>query len=250
MQGWIKLHREIQFHWTWKEKPFSKGQAWIDLMLQANHEDNQFPLGNEIIFVERGEFVTSEIKLSDRWGWSKTKVRNFLHTLQNEKMLTLKKDRKKTTIKIENYSIYQDREITEKPQENHKKTMQKPRKNTNKNEKNIYINNNSIFEAYNLQNIIIHRQLTSKMQQAINKALKNNTEEEIIDAIKRYGQAYADTNYRFCSYKMTLDKFLTQGNGYTDWLDEGQKWINYSEFGSRFSQQGADADDRYNVNGR
>ena len=31
--GWIKVSRAIQEHWVWDEKPFSKGQAWIDLLL-------------------------------------------------------------------------------------------------------------------------------------------------------------------------------------------------------------------------
>jgi len=89
---------------------------------------------------------------------------------------------------------------------------------------------NSFFETYNNQNIITHKQLISKMKQAIAGALKKDKEDSILEAIKRYGQAYNDSSYQFCKYKMTLDKFLTQSNGYTDWLDEGQKWINYSDF--------------------
>lgn len=89
---------------------------------------------------------------------------------------------------------------------------------------------NRFFETYNKQNIIIHKTLTSKMKQAINRSLKKDDEDTIIKAIERYGQAFRDKNYQFCNYKMTLDKFLTQSNGYTDWLEEGQKWINYTDF--------------------
>lgn len=92
---------------------------------------------------------------------------------------------------------------------------------------------NIVFSTYNEQEIINHRTLTSKMKQAINRALKKDKQEDILKAIKRYGQAFRDPNYQFCKYKMTLDKFLTQGNGYYDWLDEGQKWINYSDFKSK-----------------
>jgi len=33
--GWISLHRRIQEHWIWQDKPFSKGQAWIEMMISV-----------------------------------------------------------------------------------------------------------------------------------------------------------------------------------------------------------------------
>ena len=107
-QGWIPVHRQLQDHWLWKEKPFSKGQAWIDMLMMANHDDNKFLLGNELVEVKAGSFITSELKLAERWGWSKTKVRSFLNVLQNDSMIVKKSDRKKTTITIENYSVYSE----------------------------------------------------------------------------------------------------------------------------------------------
>ena len=100
------------------------------------------------------------------------------------------------------------------------------------NEIKVYENKiyNTIFETYNNQNIVIHRELTDKIKKAVDKALGNDSEDIILKAIGRYGQAFRDKEYRFCTYKMTLDRFLIQDNGYTDWLDEGQKWINYMDF--------------------
>ncbi len=135
-EGWIKLHRCITDHWIYQEKPFSRFQAWVDLLLLANHKDNKTVLGSKIIDVERGSFVTSELKLMDRWGWSKSKVRKFLTLLENDKMIVKKSDSKKTTITIVNYSFYQDKETTEEPQKDHRKTTEEPQKDTNKNDKN------------------------------------------------------------------------------------------------------------------
>lgn len=45
MSGWIKIHRDILYHEIWSDKPFSKGQAWIDLILLANHSDNKCMVG-------------------------------------------------------------------------------------------------------------------------------------------------------------------------------------------------------------
>ena len=105
--------------------------------------------------------------------------------------------------------------------------LNKTKPNETNKDKKIY---SLFFETYNEQGIINHKELTSKMKQAIDRALKKDQQEEILGAIKRYGEAFRDSDYQFCKYKMTLDKFLTQGNGYYDWLDEGQKWINYSDF--------------------
>lgn len=149
--GWIKLNRSIQENWLWEEKPFDKKSAWIDLLLMANHKNNKFPLGNEIIEVEQGSFITSEIKLMNRWGWSKTKLRNFLKLLESEKMITKVVDRKKTTISIVNYKVYQGSEdqekTTEKPQEDQEKTIEKPQEDTNKNDNNEKNDKNNIMVA-------------------------------------------------------------------------------------------------------
>lgn len=128
-QGWISLHRSIQDNWVWKDEPFSKGQAWIDILLMANHQDNKFLLGNELATVEAGSFITSEKKLMERWMWSNTKVRNFLKVLESDKMLVVKKDTKKTVIKVLNYAIYQD---SKKEESNTEVTP----KNTNNNDNN------------------------------------------------------------------------------------------------------------------
>lgn len=141
-QGWVSVYRQIQEHWIWQDKPFSRGQAWIDMILLANHEDNKFLLGNEVVSVKPGSFITSEVKLAERWGWSKTKVRSFLRLLQNDSMIVKKADQKKTTITIENYSVYQNPETIKKPVKNRKETDKKPPRDTNNNDNNDNNENN------------------------------------------------------------------------------------------------------------
>lgn len=107
-KGWICIHRKIRESLVWQDKPFSKGQAWIDLLLSASHDDSKFLLGNEAIETKKGKFVTSELKLMERWGWGKSKVRAFLNLLEIENMIIKNSDRRKTTITIVKYSDYQD----------------------------------------------------------------------------------------------------------------------------------------------
>jgi hypothetical protein len=146
MKGWIKLHRTLQLHWLWNtEKPFDKRSAWIDLLLLANHEDGKTLFDNELVVVKRGEHITSEVKLAERWGWSRTKVRNFLNLLQKDGMIeNIKEDKKRTRIRIVNYSIYQNSEdnkktsenTTKEQEENKGRTRGEQEENTNKNDKN------------------------------------------------------------------------------------------------------------------
>src|SRR5690606_28334003 len=89
------------------KRKFSKFEAWIDLLLLANHKDNKVLLGNEIIHVERGSFITSKRKLMERWGWSNTKIETYLNLLVEQGMLLVKSDTKKTVITIVNYDFYQ-----------------------------------------------------------------------------------------------------------------------------------------------
>ncbi|MBC3887258.1 hypothetical protein GH810_02905 [Acetobacterium paludosum] len=109
-QGWISLHRSIQDNWIWKDEPFDKRSAWIDILLMANFKENKFLLGNELVLVEAGSFITSEKKLMEKWKWSNTKVRNFLSVLEKDGMIIKKTDSKKSTLTVVNYKCYQDLE--------------------------------------------------------------------------------------------------------------------------------------------
>lgn len=124
--GWISIHRKIKDHWVWQEKPFSKGQAWIDILLMANHADKKILLGNELIEVKRGSFITSEKKLMENWGWGKEKVRKFLQVLQDDGMIDKKSDHKKTTINVVNYGFFQDGNSQSRPLSDHEQTDNRP----------------------------------------------------------------------------------------------------------------------------
>lgn len=146
--GWISIHRSIYNNWIWDEKPFDRRSAWIDLIMMANFKDNKFLLGSELVFVERGSFITSELKLMERWGWGKEKTRKFLKLLETDGMIIKKPDRKKTTITIVNYSTYQPLndgdQTTNRPQPDHSQTDVRPQPDTNNKENNDNNENNDI----------------------------------------------------------------------------------------------------------
>ena len=142
-KGWITLLRSIQEHQFWKIRPFDKARAWIDMILTANHKENKTLIGNQTIKINRGQLLTSQLKLSKRWGWSREKVRNFLGLLSNEKMIELKthiqKDKGFSLITIINYNDLQKQEKDEKttkPTTNRQLTDNKPDTNNNVNNVN------------------------------------------------------------------------------------------------------------------
>lgn len=106
MNGFIKLHRQIMDNPVWEDKPFSKGQAWIDLLMLANFAPGDALIKGKIIHLEEGQLIRSLDTLASRWGWSVKKVRNFLYTIQNQKMATTQGTPQGTLITIENYTFY------------------------------------------------------------------------------------------------------------------------------------------------
>ena len=108
MTGWIKLHRKIWDHWLWDTKEsFDKRAAWIDLLMLVNHAPRKVNIGMELVEVRVGEHITSLRKLASRWGWSSSKVRRFLELLEDDGMLTVNSDTKKTVVRVVNYPKYQ-----------------------------------------------------------------------------------------------------------------------------------------------
>lgn len=135
MEGWIKLHRQLQNSPLWLSEQFTRGQAWIDLLLLANHEYGFFYLREHKIEVNRGEVGWSELKLSLRWKWSRTKTRKFLNDLEKEQQIKVATSHSTTIITIINYTKYQEKEQQDGQQENNRKTTERQQKDTNKNEK-------------------------------------------------------------------------------------------------------------------
>lgn len=151
--GWISIHRKIQDNIIWNDKPFNRGAAWIDLIMLANHENKKIIFNGSMVEIKRGEKITSLRKLSERWGWSITKVKKFLNLLSEEKMISYKSDSKKTVYSIVNYEVYQDNENTKS---NTEITLKENRNKTEINQKEIKkkqtIMNNNINNLNNVNN--------------------------------------------------------------------------------------------------
>lgn len=85
-----------------------------------------------------------------------------------------------------------------------------------------------IFDHWNKKNIVIHRGF-EKFEKKIKAVLKEHNIEEIKLAIDHYSEILNDNNY-FFKYKWGLDEFLSRSKGYTEFLNNGVKWLNYLDF--------------------
>ena len=106
-KGWIKLNRELTDHWVWDGEAFTKAQAWVDLLLHANHKPTKINLKGKIILLEQGQQARSEVTLSKHWKWSRNKVRRFLNLLKTEQMIMQESAQQTSIITICNYNKYQ-----------------------------------------------------------------------------------------------------------------------------------------------
>lgn len=115
MKGWIVLHRALAQHDTWTSEPFTRGQAWVDLLMLANHKPGTIRKQGIRIDLDRADVGWSEVELAERWKWSRGKVRRFLDELKTDHMITRKtgqaegekQDKRKFVITIVNYDKYQ-----------------------------------------------------------------------------------------------------------------------------------------------
>lgn len=178
-QGWISVHRKIEDDWLWKDKPFSKGQAWVDLLLMVNHEDNKILFNGELIEVKRGQRITSIKKLCDRWGWSNKKVKRFLELLQEDDKIGLEiAPRKATTITIVNYSLYQDEAPAKASRKHQRSITEAPQRHINNNDNNDNNDNkdDDIEKRLKKINGLVNKKVSSSQ---IKKFLKSNSLDDL-----------------------------------------------------------------------
>jgi hypothetical protein len=110
-KGWIALYRSMADHPLWTAEKFTKAQAWLDLLMMAVYINTDLVIGLTPVTLERGEILTSKVKLANRWKWDRETVTRFLMYLRREGMCHSKTNRDIehgfTVISIQNFDKYQ-----------------------------------------------------------------------------------------------------------------------------------------------
>jgi hypothetical protein len=190
MSGWIKLHRQIMDNPLYFSEPFSRTQAWIDLLLLANHKENYFFKRGIKVTVSIGQVGYDIDSLSKRWQWSRGKVERFILHLEKEGNVVRQKNNVSTLISISKYKEYQsDSKANDKPN-GHQTGNQT---DTNKNEKNEKNEKKLSFERFwDLYNKKVDKK--TSMVRFLN--LKQSDIDKIFITLPEYLKINADIKYR------------------------------------------------------
>ena len=232
MEGWIKIHRQIQKHWIWNNAEYLK--AWIAILMSVNHDSKKVLIHGELFDCDRGQSLMSLQNWVKIFGknWTIRKVRTFFTLLENDAMICTKGMRKTTCLTVCNYDSYQeqrqanDTQTTSKRQANDKQTT------TNKNDKNDKNEKKEIKE----EDIIISDEIKKLKEdfERFNKWLDSETifvrkiktqmtEEQFIKLKKKYNSVqimntvlslenYKDATKRYTSVYLTVKNWLDKDN--------------------------------------
>lgn len=155
---WVKISVSLTDHFVWNGEPFTRGQAWVDLILLVNHEPTKAVVDGQVIEVGIGEYVTSIRRLADRWGRSTKWVMDYLELLRSDNMIKTKVvghgKNSKTLLFLVNYEGFQlsgnVKETNRKRIENAKKTQDGGKGVSNNNIYNTYPENEDLKNKGNI----------------------------------------------------------------------------------------------------
>jgi hypothetical protein len=131
-EGYISIWRRLKDNPMWLSEKFTRGQAWVDLIMLANHKPNYYYLRGNKVTVQRGQVARSADNLATRWGWGKGKVQRFINELEIEQQIKLEKSNIINKITIVNYDNYQKTSC----RQTNRRATDEPQTGTNNNDNN------------------------------------------------------------------------------------------------------------------
>jgi hypothetical protein len=215
--GYVALHRKIQDHAFYKEKRvFSKYEAWIDILMEAQHklEDQEVIIGMRSVTCGYGQSVKSLRTWAQRWQWSAKKVSRFFDLLKKMNQIRLENVTVTSRLTVLNYGKYDPKchtYVTEGKQKGNscdtRSTHECPTDNNDKNVNNVNNDNKktlmhdlkksdellSEFEKFwNLyQKKKDHKKCLAKW-----KLLTKKEKEDIFNCVSDYVKSTPDPKYR------------------------------------------------------
>lgn len=209
MSNWIKLSRNIANNDIWHLEPFTKAQAWIDILMLTNYKDSHLKLKNgQLVKIQRGQCGWSKLKLAKRWQWSRNKVTRFFDYLFEQEMIQQTNIENTTIITVLNYDRYQSETTNETTNDTTNDTTNETLIKKVKKEKKEKENNKD-FE--NFFSLYPRKEVKKEAAKCFEKALKDGVMLCIIlDGVKRYN--------RFIEEKKVERRFIKLP---TTWLNQG-----------------------------
>lgn len=102
--GWVKLHREILESPIFNDSDLLKTYIWC--LLRATHSKRDVFLGNQLIHLNKGEFVTGFNKASIELGTTESKTRRTIAKLEKLGVIKRRATNLFSIITVADYSYY------------------------------------------------------------------------------------------------------------------------------------------------
>ena len=216
-KGWISLHRKILDNpILTRSRTYSRFEAFVYMLLKANHKDNKVVIGTQLIKVKKGSFITSQKQLMIEFNWGTSRLRSFLELLREDKMIEVKSNAISTHITINNYSELQGLQTD---------TKLKPKRNQTDTESEAKTNNNVVNNDNNDNNDKISNE-TKFCNKVCSIALKEDYGNgeytpELLDAFCGY---WSEKNIAGKKMRFEMEKTFDISRRLKRWAKNNKDW--------------------------
>ena len=211
-KGWISLHRKILDNPILSRgKIYSRFEAFVYMLLRANHSEGKCVIGNQLNIVNKGSFITSQKKLMQEFRWGSTKLRAFIKLLEADKMIETKTTTYSTMITVINYSSYQNIQTTNKTQTNGIQTANKLQSKTNNNDIIIINNDNKEIRE-------------SKFRDKISKLFVDVFPNEQIEILESFADYWTESNTGGNKMRFEKQKTFDPKRRLRKWIANQKEW--------------------------
>lgn len=172
-KGYIKLFRKLLKSPIWENEKALK--IWLWCLLKATHIERDQLVGQQIIHLEKGQFIFGREKASDELNMTESTVYKYIKLLEKLQMISINSNNKFSVVSIEKWEDYQIEEL----KDNNKITTEEQQSNTNKNVKNIiFILFNKYKKDFSFEQDLIEKQKIFKEKCMNDESFKKLTQEE------------------------------------------------------------------------
>ncbi|MEN3133815.1 hypothetical protein [Bacillus albus] len=118
MTGWIKIHRQITENPIWADS--RKLKLWMLCLLKASHKSHEVLVGNQLVKLEPGQFVTGRDALAEEFNKGMKKddrvtsrgIWKWLKIFEKAQMCSIESTTKYSVVTVMKWSEFQSGSIT------------------------------------------------------------------------------------------------------------------------------------------
>lgn len=213
MEGWIKLHRKIRDNPIFDNMQLFR--LWMICLTEATHKEYEQLIGNQMVKLEPGQFVTGRFELHEMYNRGLKKdekvsdrtVWRWLEKLEMYEYLTIKSTNKFSIVTIVNWDKYQTSDHVNDQQMSNKCPTSVQQVSTNKNIKN---NKEDIYIVDSKENIP-YFEIISFLNELTDKSYKHTTKKT-----REFIKARWNEGFRLQDFKDVITKKTKE------WKDDPQ----------------------------